>query len=329
MLLRIDHLVIAVRDPDAAAAELERDAGLAFAGGGRHAAMGTFNRLAFLGDTYLELIGVFDRRLVEASVTFAVGRASMAVLDGGREGLATWALATDDVAGDAMRLRAGGSSIGEPVGGSRTRPDGGVVHWITAFPALGPTEPPFLIQHEHEGPEWGDEARAARAAFSHPAGGRVRVTALELPMADPAAAADAYGRVLGIAFSEGWRTAVGEQAVVLRADTPGTAPVVHLLGDPRTPPLDLVRFGIRWVRTPAEPAEPPPPAAACAPPYPGNHALASHVRMVQPNGTIGARGGLGAPGYEMVVPLARNAHAWPVLPDTLPSVDEQRPRLHP
>lgn len=251
MFLGIDHLVIAVRDPEAAAAAMERDAGLAFTGGGRHEAMGTFNRLAFLGDTYLELIGVFDPALVASSVTFAVGRASMAVLDAGHEGLATWALASDDVAGDTTRLRAGGSSIGEPVAGLRTRPDGGAVRWITAFPPLGPFEPPFLIQHEYEGPEWGGEARAARAAVRHPAGGRVRMAGLELPMPDPAAAAEAYGRVLGIAFSDGWRAAVGGQAVVLRADAPGAAPVVHLLGDPRTPPLDLVRFGIRWVRTPA------------------------------------------------------------------------------
>jgi hypothetical protein len=251
MLLGIDHLVIAVRDPDAAAAVLERDAGLAFTGGGRHEAMGTFNRLAFLGDTYLELIAVFDRALVESSATFAVGRASMAVLDEDREGLATWALATDDVAGDAMCLRAGGSSIGEPVAGSRTRPDGGVVRWITAFPPLGPSEPPFLIEHEYAGPEWGDEARAARASFRQRAGGRVQLTALELPVPDPVAAADDYGRVLGIAFPGEWRTTVGEHAVVLRADVPGAAPVVHLRGDPRTPPLDLVRFGIRWVRTPA------------------------------------------------------------------------------
>ena len=62
MLLGIDHLVIAVRDPDAAAATIERDLGIAFTGGGRHDAWGTFNRLAFLGDSYLELIGVFDRR---------------------------------------------------------------------------------------------------------------------------------------------------------------------------------------------------------------------------------------------------------------------------
>ena len=137
MLLGIDHLVIAVRDPDAAAAELRRDAGLAFTGGGRHEAIGTFNRLAFLGDTYLELIGVFDRARVRSSVTFAVGRASMALLDEGREGLATYALATDDVAGDVVRLRAGGSPIGEPVAGSRVRPDGGVVRWLTAFPPAG------------------------------------------------------------------------------------------------------------------------------------------------------------------------------------------------
>jgi hypothetical protein len=36
MLLGIDHLVIAVRDPDAAASTLEQDLGIAFTGGGRH-----------------------------------------------------------------------------------------------------------------------------------------------------------------------------------------------------------------------------------------------------------------------------------------------------
>ena len=132
MLLGIDHLVIAVRDPDAAAATIERDLGIAFTGGGRHDAWGTFNRLAFLGDTYLELIGVFDRALVASPTGSAVGRATLALLDAGREGLATFALATDDIDGDVGRLRAAGSSIASPVDGSRTRPDGEVVRWRTA-----------------------------------------------------------------------------------------------------------------------------------------------------------------------------------------------------
>jgi len=63
MLLGIDHLVIAVPDPDAAAADLEAALGIAATGGGRHAQAGTFNRLIFLGDTYLELIGIWDRAL--------------------------------------------------------------------------------------------------------------------------------------------------------------------------------------------------------------------------------------------------------------------------
>ena len=77
------------------------------------------------------------------------------------------------------------------------------------------------------------------------------MTSLELPVADPVETARAYGSVLGIAFSEGWRTAVGEQAVVLRGAAPVDPPVVRLEAEPGTPPLDLVSFGTRWVRDPA------------------------------------------------------------------------------
>jgi HPt (histidine-containing phosphotransfer) domain-containing protein len=83
-------------------------------------------------------------------------------------------LVDQDVAHDVARLRAAGSPIGEPVAGSRVGPDGEVVRWVCAFPELGPERPPFLIEHETAGAEWDDEARAARAAFRHPGGGRVR-----------------------------------------------------------------------------------------------------------------------------------------------------------
>ncbi len=184
MITGIDHLVVAVRSVEAAAEALERDLGLVFTGGGRHEAMGTYNRLAFLGDTYLELIGVFDAALVRSSTAFAVGRAALTLLESGREGLATYALATDDVAEDVARLRAAGSPIGGAVAGSRQRDDGEIVRWVTAFPELGPEHAPFLIEHELAGAEWGPEARAARSAFRHPGGGRVRLVSLELPVAD-------------------------------------------------------------------------------------------------------------------------------------------------
>ena len=248
MLLGIDHLVVAVRDPDAAAKRLERTIGLAFSGGGRHEHAGTFNRLAFLGDTYLELIGVFDRGLVLAAGTFAVGRAALALLDAGREGLATYALASDDIERDVRALWAEGSPIGEPVAGSRVRPDGGVVRWITAFPDLRPDRPPFLIEHERAGAEWGPEDRAAWAAFRHPVGGRVRLTAIEIPVAHPRATAVAYAATIGVVFDEGAQSVVGGQAIRLRpAD--GAPPVVRLAAEPGTRALDVVRFGLRWIRT--------------------------------------------------------------------------------
>jgi len=253
-LLGIDHLVVAVTDVEQKAADLEAELGLAFTGGGRHETMGTCNRLAFLGDTYLELIGVFNRALVLSSTAFAVGNAALAMLDAGREGLATYALATDDIAADAWQLRADGSPIGEPVSGSRRRADGETVRWISAFPALGPQRAPFLIEHEHTGAEWGDDARAARAVFRHPVGGRVRLAALELPVGDPDAVAAEYLAVVGVRFAKGHHAVVGEQEIrLLAAAQPADVPVVRFAGEAEAPPLDTVRLGVRWLREPAGP----------------------------------------------------------------------------
>jgi hypothetical protein len=244
VLLGIDHLVIAVRDPDAAAGVMTADLGLAVTGGGRHELGGTFNRLSFLGDTYLELIGVFDAALVGDPAASPVGRAAAALLDEGREGLATYALATDDIEAEV----AGRSSLGRPLPGSRRRPDGELVRWMTAFPALGTDRPPFLIWHEPEGSEWGEDARAARSAFRHPVGGQVRLERLTIPVADPRATFQAYRGVLDVQGAPD-DIMVGRHhiALVPRASAE-VEPVVDLVAEAGAPPLDLVRFGIRWRR---------------------------------------------------------------------------------
>ncbi len=253
MLLRIDHLVIAVNDPDATAAMLEDVLGIAWTGSGRHESMGTFNRIAFLADSYLELIGVFDRAMATENPQFAVGSAALALLDADREGLATYALATDDVTAEVARLRAAGSWIGNPTPGSRERPDGDTVRWITAFPALGPERPPFLIEHELAGAEWGDEARAARAAFRHPEGGRVRLAGIELPVGDPVSTMASYATEIGLRFDEAGEARVGGQWIRLRpaGEEP---PIVELEAEPGTPPLEITGYGIGWRRL-ASPGE--------------------------------------------------------------------------
>jgi hypothetical protein len=227
MLLGIDHLVIAVDDPDAAAASLEAELGLAASGGGLHDA-GTHNRLVFLGDAYLERIGVWDR---ERAGAHPIGAVVMRALDGGMPGLVTYALGTDGARREVGALRAAGSPISDVAAGSRTRPDGEVVAWQVAFPpAVGPGEPPFLIEHELAGAEWDDEARRARGAFLHPFGGRARLVGLELVVPDPKAAAEAYARIVGVAVPPGpgavpgeRETRIGEHSVRLVPASTGDA----------------------------------------------------------------------------------------------------------
>jgi catechol 2,3-dioxygenase-like lactoylglutathione lyase family enzyme len=232
MINGIDHLVIACADPDAAAAGLERSLGLRAAGGGRHDALGTFNRLIWLGDSYLELIGVFDERL---AATGWIGRPALRALERGG-GLATYALASDDLEADVERLRAAGALIEGPLRGERTRADGRVVRWLLAAPpVLGPHEPGFLIEHDTTAAEWTPPERAACAAEVHPAGGPVRLEALEIPVPDVRAATMSQLRTLGLQFrpSLGGRGArdasIGSQTLrLLPQARAGSVPTIHL-----------------------------------------------------------------------------------------------------
>ena len=256
MFLGIDHLVLAVEDPDGAAADLERRLGLEATGGGRHDALGTFNRLVWLGDSYLELIGVFDQPLAAASW---IGAPTLRALDAGG-GLATWAIATDALDRDVERLRAMGADHGEPQPGQRRRPDGAVVGWrLAASPRLGPADPPFLIEHDVTSAEWKPADRAARAEQRHPLGGAVRLETVELPVDDPNVTIQRLARAVGLRFrpslaGSGARDAsVGGQTVRLRPRRTGSpfAASIHLAVaaavDPRTTEL----LGCRWVVRPA------------------------------------------------------------------------------
>ena len=198
MLTGIDHLVVAVDHLDGAASEVERRLGLSVSGGGRHERLGTANRLAWLGDAYLELLAVEDRDL---AATSWVGRPALEALARGG-GLATYALASDDLAADLEQLRAGGAVLEGPVPGERRRPDGETVRWWLGVPErLGPDLAPFLIEHEAAGVEWGPGAREERRRLVHPFGGRARLAGLELAVADPDAVALAYRDRLGVALA--------------------------------------------------------------------------------------------------------------------------------
>jgi hypothetical protein len=168
-------------------------------------------------------------------------------------GLVSYALTTDDADEELARLRAEGSDLGDVEARSRTRPDGEVIRWRAAFPpSLGPTEPPFILEHEPVGSEWGEEARAARASYAHPIGGPARIMAVELPVPDIEATANACARSVGVQFSDidpkSAHAAIGSQVVRLNHGAPLWNPAVVEIsvGAVGLARHDIDAVGVRW-----------------------------------------------------------------------------------
>jgi hypothetical protein len=133
----IDHVVLGVRDMDAAGRRLRETLGLGSVPGGRHEGWGTGNRIVPLGGPYLELIGVVDRAEAAAN---PVGRGLLDALEGGDHWIC-WCVAAEDLEATATRV---GLSVDA---GSRVRPDGVTLRWRSAgftFALANPSLPFFI-----------------------------------------------------------------------------------------------------------------------------------------------------------------------------------------
>lgn len=230
MLIGIDHVVIATADVDAAAAVLETKLGLSATGGGRHEALGTLNRLIWLGDSYLELIGVFDASL---AATSWLGRPVLDALERGG-GLVTWAIAVDDL-DEALRWAPPDGGLLGPADGERLRPDGRMIHWRLARPDVVTPTAPFLIEHDPTAAEWTAPEREARQAEQHPIGGRVRLASIEVETGSPAPAAGRLRSLLAVSVEPagraGVRVRLGSQEVRIVAQRARPGPIVDVVAD--------------------------------------------------------------------------------------------------
>jgi hypothetical protein len=95
--VRIDHVIWKAADRERGAAHIADTFGLSDDGGGRHAGIGTHNRVFPLGGGYLEVLAVADPQEAARSPL------GQTIVDA-PEGLFAWAVAVDDVEAHADRL---------------------------------------------------------------------------------------------------------------------------------------------------------------------------------------------------------------------------------
>jgi hypothetical protein len=137
-VIELDHVILGVRDLEAATARFEAEHRLTAVHGGRHDAAGTENWIVPLGDAYIELLSVADPE-VAASSPFGRWVADRV---GAEDAWLGWCLRTGDLDGVADRLGLDVRSMG------RDRPGGGRLSWRVAGLKQSWADPalPFFIQ---------------------------------------------------------------------------------------------------------------------------------------------------------------------------------------
>jgi len=136
MPLKLDHVVIAVDGLDKAIQDY-RSLGFTVIPGGVHANRATHNALiAFSDGTYIELLAATGDGPLPDMIDFS------RMLQGG-EGLAGFALSTQDIEAEARRLQQEGFAVSDITEGSRIK-DGRTMEWKLALIEDGFA--PFLIQ---------------------------------------------------------------------------------------------------------------------------------------------------------------------------------------
>jgi hypothetical protein len=146
-MLALDHLIIAVKDPEKAANEFSKKYDVKVVEGGKHGNWGTYNYLAYFeNDCYIEWIGIFDEKLAAASDNPLIAQ-TYGTLSKGEGGFIQFAFRTDIMDSLLEHFKMAEVDYKGPFAGSRQKPDGSKLEWRMLFPQ-SEIALPFIL-------EWG------------------------------------------------------------------------------------------------------------------------------------------------------------------------------
>lgn len=154
MTFQFDHFVHLTNSPEKAA-EAFQALGLNAVEGGRHENLGTFNTLSYFGLSYIELIGIFDEKLLKEASSVKYSLRDTFVENNLQEGPQRIALRANNLEEVAEHFRRLGFVVNGPSNFSRKRPDGTLVTWKLLFVGK-PTESinlPFFIEWDEKDTE--------------------------------------------------------------------------------------------------------------------------------------------------------------------------------
>ena len=189
MLTRIDHVMICVPDLGPGIDAYAR-IGFNIFPGGVHTGGGTHNAIAFNDEDYLELLSVRDRD--EYLAASPQGGLVEFLSRGG--GFRYVAVQSDDLAADVAAMRRRGVEVSDAADGGRRTPSGQELRWKSARLGSGNPLPIFFIEHLTP---LAERRRQVPRAGHHP-NGVLRADRVYIAVADIAATAETYSRVLGL-----------------------------------------------------------------------------------------------------------------------------------
>ena len=194
MLAAIDHIIIGVHNLDQAATQFSQKLGLAVSGGGVHPTGGTANRIIVIGDTYLELMAIYNPEEAQQSLLDRLAN---------HEGYLNFVLASNDIKADSKAMIDHGIPILGPIPGSLRAADGRTRGWARVDverPDLAQRYP-FIIQHDSAG----EERRFRLAGWTNPPEhplGAIQVRCATVAVADLAEATQRFQHIYGLQPSD-------------------------------------------------------------------------------------------------------------------------------